>query len=499
MNPLAAFLLLPTGLLAAAACAAASSSFTMSLSPPGVVGTFVWTNACCRVSGEGLVFSFSCDGGCACGGCVATGFFSYEGYRLPARGGRCPCGGSVEPDHGIWDGDDGKPSPLPGASACFSKRVILFEDEYEDAPGVTVPWRSTETELDCSASGGPNGGRVRIELRGADGLVPYGGCPLPFERELGPFEEVSFRNAYRAVRPSGGEGGIVVRAAFEENGTGEAWTTEDRATAVRVRLCPEVYAPQNECVYRHRVGIGEVVNCEIMPDVQDVIFVVLGKGRFFSASGQYICPLKAEQNWLKVVGGGAEYVPQTSAVEPSTVRSSDVSFEAFGLLPCQAGGIALKMRLHAAPLDVSFSNVKIEEVPDVGGTRVGYFADSFFMREWYHGEQQGAGVWFPVVVDNEFLLDVAGLKKAMPQVDSRGGVSLAGTNGWTSGTLTWNVPCGWGDNDVEKGDSPVGIFADEALQIMTIDAEGNCGVQKHGNSVSRTINGLIRLNGKAVK
>lgn len=292
------------------------------------------------------------------------------------------------------------------------------------------------------------------------------------------------------------EGDIVVTATFEENGTGAAWTSEDRATAVRVRLRPEVYAPRNECPYRHRVGIGEVVNCEMTPTVQGVTFVALGEGCLFPASGQYVCPLKAEQNALKAVGGGVEYVPQMVVVEPDAVATSDVGFESLRLPSGHAGGIALRMRLHAGPLDVSFQNVKIEEIPDVGGTRVGYFADPFFMRDWYHGNEQGAGDWFAVIADNEFLLDVAGFVKELAQLDAFGFVSPAGTNGWTSGTLTWNVPCGWGGDDAKTGDEPVGTFSDEALQVMTIDAEGNCEVKKHGNAVSRTIQGLVRLNGE---
>ena len=180
-----------------------SRTFTMQVVPFGLGGAFTWTNVCCRVSGSGYTFSITCGDSCACGGCSATGYLEYEGYRLPAYGGSCGCGGSV--DHPGDDQDPDKDPPLPGASATFSKRVVFFEDEYENAPGETVPWRSTETELDCWAYGGTRGGHVRIEIRGADGLVQYGGRPLPFEQDLEPGEEVAFKNTYRAVRPSGGE------------------------------------------------------------------------------------------------------------------------------------------------------------------------------------------------------------------------------------------------------------------------------------------------------
>ena len=33
-----------------------------------------------------------------CGGCAATGYLSYEGYRLPASGGNCGCSTSESTD-----------------------------------------------------------------------------------------------------------------------------------------------------------------------------------------------------------------------------------------------------------------------------------------------------------------------------------------------------------------------------------------------------------------
>lgn len=170
-----------------------------------------------------------------------------------------------------------------------------------------------------------------------------------------------------------------------------------------------------------------------------------------------------------------------------------------GISPGQAGGVLLTLDLYVLPLDVSFSRVKIEEVPDAGGSHSGYFADTFFMPEWFHGEGQGAGEWFTVLGDNRFSNDKAGFKRALPQLDSTGSVSTIGTNGWSVGNLTWAVPCGWAALNVEKGDEPVGTFANAEQQVMTIDAEGNVEVQKHGNAVRREISGGIILNGVRVQ
>lgn len=276
-------------LLLAALCRAsawtAGPSFTMSVSPACLGGEFVWTNSCCPVVGSGLTFTYSCDGSCRCTGCAATGYYTYEGYRLPATGGACGCGasGGYPPS----EDDDTEPRPLlPGATATFSKRVIFFEDEYDNAPGERVPWRSTETVLDCRASGGVHGGRARIEIAGADGLVPYGGSPLSFERELEPGETVAFKNTYRAARPSGGADDIVATATFEENVTGWTWTSESKATAVKLRFRPQVSAPENDCEGRHRYGARELVDCIQMPSAPRVAWT-LTAGEIDETAQQY--------------------------------------------------------------------------------------------------------------------------------------------------------------------------------------------------------------------
>ena len=475
-----------------------SRSFTMQVIPSGIGGAFTWTNVCCRVSGSGYTFTVTCGDDCSCGGCSATGYLEYEGYRLPAYGGYCGCSGSIDHPGGEEDPDE-KP-PLPGAAATFSKRVVFFEDEYENAPGETVPWQSTETRLDCWAYGGTRGGHVRIEIKGADGLVQYGGSPLPFEQDLEPGEEVTFKNTYRAVRPSGGKDAIVVTATFTENETGWTETTVDKATAVKVTISPQLDAPENDSRYRHKFGIGEVVDCILTPASASVSWEC-SSGSFSSMSGKasYTAPLHSAVNSFKAVGGDSEFAPQTSVVAPQGVIARDVGYRVCDASAGQAGGICLTMTLHAIPLDVSFLGVKIEEVPDVGGSHSGYFADTFFMSEWLHGVAQKAGTWLEPYGDNAFLNDEAGFIRALPQLDENGFVSDEGTKGWKSGNLTWSVPCGWASSDVQDGDDPVGVFAQEAKQVMDIDANGNCEVRKHANRVRRNVDDTVFLNGVQVK
>ena len=491
-------------LLLAALCRASAwavgQSFTMSVSPAFLGGEFVWTNSCCPVVGSGLTFSYSCDGNCRCTGCAATGYYAYEGYRLPATGGACGCdaSGGTPPS----EDDDREPSPLlSGATAMFSKRVIFFEDDYDNAPGESVPWRSTETELVCRASGGVHGGRVRIEIAGADGLVPYGGRPLPFEQELEPGETIAFRNTYRAVRPSGSEDDIVVTATFEENVMGWTSTSESKATAVKVTISPQLDAPGNASRRRHKFGVGEVVDCLIEPASAHVSWACSGGGTFTNPRGNtvYTAPLHSTVNSLKVVGDDSEFAPQTSVVAPQGVVARNAGYRTSNATAGQAGGICLTMTLHVVPLDVSFLWVKFEEVPDVGGSHSGYFADTFFMSEWLHGIDQKAGTWLAPYGDNAFLNDEAGFTRTLPQLDEAGFVSNVGTNGWKPGSLIWEVPCGWALPNVQDGDDPVGVFAQDARQVMTIDADGNCEVRKHSNWVRRNLDDTMFLNGVQMK
>ena len=264
-------------------------------------------------------------------------------------------------------------------------------------------------------------------------------------------------------------------------------------------ISPKRDAPENPSRQRHRFGVGEAVDCAIAPETSSVMWKSVGNGVVTPKDGSfgYKCPLRAEENGLEVSGGGSCYVPQISVVEPLEVLAKDVGYWLSPeVRPGQSGGVLLTMSLYALPLDVSFSAVKIEEIPDAGGSHAGYFADTFFMPEWFHGTAQGAGVWHEVYGDNKFMCDGAGFAGALPQLDANGRVSPDGTNGWAYGNLTWNVPCGWAELDAEEDDSPIGSFAESARQAMTIDAQGNVEIRKHGNAVRREVGGAIILNGE---
>ena len=446
----------------------------MQVVPFGLGGAFTWTNVCCRISGSGYTFTVTCGDSCACGGCSATGCLEYEGYRLPASGGFCGCGGSV--DHPGDDQDPDKDPPLPGASATFSKRVVFFEDDYENAPGETVPWRSTETDLDCWAYGGTRGGHVRIEIRGADGLVQYGGSPLPFECDLEPGEEVAFKNTYRAVRPSGGEDAIVVTATFTENETDWSQTTIDKATAVKVELTPEKTV--NDCMNRHRWGVCERVWCAITPFVDCVQMQACEGAWFDSLQGGsakcLVCPEVESSGLLMLTGGGASFVPTTLTLKPRTIQARNVRQMPSSLPPGVPGGAGMELSLYVLPDDVSFMALSMQEKEsdsEIGG----YFKDEAFSAVWRHNDAMGANEWHLIGIDNFFFVDAAKMMDALILPCRKG-------------LLAWHIPILW-QSAGETGD--VTHELESVDQRFEMSESGTLRVSKFGFWVERALDGTL--------
>ncbi len=482
-----------------------SRSFTMQVTPAGLGGAFTWTNVCCHVSGSGCTFTVTCGDGCSCGGCSATGYLEYEGYRLPAYGGFCGCSGYV--DHPGGEGDPDDTPPLPGASATFSKRVVFFEDEYESAPGETVPWRSTETKLDCWAYGGTRGGHVRIEIAGADGLVPYGGLPLPFERDLEPGEEVAFKTTYRAVKPSGGKDDIVVTATFTENETGWTATTVDKATAIRLKFEPVVEAPENRSQGRHTYGVCEEVRCEQSPSAPNVSWVL--KAGKMTDKALYKCPLYAAANPITASCAGVEYTPTTAVVEPRLVTARDPGWDDFDAPVDEAGSIVMMLPLYIGPMNVSFTYLAVEEVPhedhpNAGDVHTGYFARKDLALWWHHTRLNGAGVWRNVDEETnrmgkEDVFDQAGITETLSRVNSSGLFVDDPACGWSDGRIVMATPFGWNVKGTEGETLSYKMFAKDVYATLELQSNGTFRVEKLANEVIRHVDGSVFLNGVKMK
>ena len=283
---------------------------------PPLIGSIQWdTNSCpCHAKTDSDSFNLPiCYGACSCYSCDSGGFtFNYEGYSLSFGGVECDCAPHE-------DNEEDEPRPA-SVEVSFSKRVIIFEDTYESAPNVVVPLRSTSTTLSVNAHGGPKGGMVYVSLTDGNRLVKSG-ISLPYTRYLNSGESISFDIECTGHGESASEDDIVVNATFTENETGEILATEDRMTVVRVEFMPQLLAPANHCIRRHKLGVREKLWCWFQPSSIKLNFVpIVGDGVVQGLT--YTCPLDVADRPIKVVCGDVEYIPNISVVVPNGVEAS---------------------------------------------------------------------------------------------------------------------------------------------------------------------------------
>ena len=356
--------------------------------------------------------------------------------------------------------------------------------------------RSTETVLSCSASGGGRGGFLYVSLEGADKLALYGGQSLPYSKALAANETISFTCRYRAVKASAAEGDIKVTAMFAENETETKQSAEAAATAVRVRITPEIEAPENDCVGRHMYGIREEVRCRYSPSSAPVSWRVKSGCRM---DGEILtCSLDAMENPLSILCGNAVYTPNVSIVEPSGVECREVVAETYGVPVNHAGGVGMRFELYVLPLTVSFERIAVEEVPCSEGTHTGYFAYSRFSGVWSHTEANGAGNWIDIQTGNLFGIDRPAITGELSRITDDGLLVDDDSYGWKDGELVWPIPLGWNDKGTTRGMKEYKRFDTDVTHVTEIFENGRSGVRKLGNQVYRDIDGTVNLNGRIV-
>lgn len=98
--------------------------------------------------------------------------------------------------------------PTPSVSVHFEESAVIFEDEYENSPGETVPRRSTRTTLRCTAYGGERGGNLTVDLSGMAALRLVSGTP-PSSRTLAQYETVEFEAVYEGETASSHETALL--------------------------------------------------------------------------------------------------------------------------------------------------------------------------------------------------------------------------------------------------------------------------------------------------
>ena len=272
----------------------------MTVTPDYLGGGFAWTNSCCSISSSGWTFTYACNGTCHCTGCCALGFYTYEGFVLPASGGSCGCSAEGGPWSTDETDDDGPYAG--GASATFSKSAVIFEDGYWNTPTNWVGRHSTTTELHCVAHGGPNGGHVRFDVSGAEKLNPLSGPSLPVERDVSAGKRIEFSVIYEGAEPSVSANDIAAIATFIEDVEGaEPEATTNTLTSVKVELVAKTTAPQNTDNHRHTYGVAEEISYNSFPASIDVAWTFpsdfINRG-----DGVVMCP------WSIQTGTEATYI-----------------------------------------------------------------------------------------------------------------------------------------------------------------------------------------------
>ena len=469
-------------------------------------GLFSWPGSfCCyNFAADGSPV-FNCQGNCGCGGNCNTGSitYTYVGYSRDFDGWSCSCRSSGVDDDDPHEGDDDsdEPSPPPaGVSIYFSETAVIFEDEYHPSSNLTVQARSTTTRLCCSVYGGEYGGSVLITATGIDNRLDCvaGSQTFPVYRQLEPQETFAFTNSYKAVAQSGSANDIVVTGTFIENDTDESFGDEAKATAIRVEFSPDKRAPANDSSGRHKYGVNEVIHCHQYPSSPQLSWN-LTAGTMFENNTKYRCPLDiAIGNPIKVSCGGAEFTPVISVVTPNQVVARNVRYDDFDAPLGEAGSVALIMELFIGPFDVDFREIAVEEVPDSGGTGLGYFGRRDLAAWTSHTIANGAGRWHNVTEGNKMgepeVYDQAGVTETLSRMNSSGLFVDDPNCGWQHGTIDMPNPFGWNVKDTTSG-QPVGRFAENTHDFIELEDYGKCSVQKLQNEVYRLTNGCVYLNG----
>ena len=420
---------------------------------------------------------------CECEHCYANGELVYEGrseefgcdMKDSSSGGNSPGGnGNNQPD-----------PDLPSVSVSFDKNVVIFEDRYEDSPGVFVERRSTRTKLTLTAYGGENGGTLSLPQIG--GLVGcLGNSPVP--TSVPAHATVTWEGNFEGDEASQEINDIEVRATFTDSQTNVQILSQPAcATVVEVVLHPKKelgYRP-----HRHTVGVCEVVDCWHYPPALPLVWQTTGEngGSIIERNGTkvFVSPIVNNPSTITASYGGVSFSPVLSIVEPvELICSNVVKVITNSVPPGCAGGVGMKLYLYVSPSTVSFENIAVEEVPCAEGSHNGYFTNSTFSAFWTHTYENGAGRWRNIGAGNYYGPDRSTTGYWPPQ--------------WDSGVMSWNVPIGWGYTDTADGVPPEKNFPIQYYSVWTMSPDGTITKSKHGHIISKSTNGVIRLDGVMV-
>ena len=457
---------------------------------------------CGCLSCMGFSIGFNCSTICTCHGeCHAVGGYAFENALFAVTGGVCRCGFDDPQPYGPSPHD---PSDPPSIFISFSKPAVIFEDAYEDKPGVTVARRSTRVGLTIDIYGGPHGGAFLLSDQNLSKLTKISGnVLLPYGLQLAAYESFHATGVFEGVVPSDSENDVKVIGSFLEADTDAIFGNSSQLSVVRVELSPRVAAPKNFSPHRHSYGVCELVRHLQIPSTPVVTWNPTGGGsnEMFAGSQHYRCPLDGCENPLRAEIGTVHYTPLIDVQEPFGVESTAERPIVYSnaVHKGEAGGIGMKLYLYITPLEVSFSEIAVEEVPCLTYEAEGYFTNIYFNGAFAHtGGQWGAGAgrWADVDRNNQFgEYDEAAYNDKIPWLTPNGTPTTNAAYAWTEGYVYIDNPFGWHVKGTSGNTPPYKVFGENIQDTIMLDEHGRVGVWKLNNWVIRTTNDVVSLFG----
>ena len=492
----------------------ASRVYTVAVEPYDPGGVLTWEcggmrsgtssgYGCGCLSCAGYSVWFSCTSNCTCdANCQSVGVYEFENAFFSVIGGMCRCGFDDPVETGTGTGTNNV-SPV---SVSFSSHAVIFEEAYEDSPGIMKPRRSSRVCITVDAYGGAYGGLLSVSSENLDKLTPVGGgMALPIiDHALVADEHIHITGVYEGAEASGSGNDVTLSGTFTEYFTSQQYPSGDCLTVVRVELRPHVTAPSNDSINRHKYGVCELVQHIQEPLTPAVTWNPVGGGsnETVGSGVYYRCPLYGCTNPLRAEIGAVTYPFSVDVVEPDGMESKATGPLVYSnaVHRGEAGGIGMELYLYVTPMDVSFSEIAVQEVPCFTYTVEGYSENPYFNGAFAHtGGQWGAGAgrWMDVGLDGNRLQgqDTAAYEVKIPWLTPSGNSTTNPVCAWTEGHAYMDTPLGWNVKGTRGNTPPYKQFGESLQQVFRIDRHGRVGVFKLDNSVIRTTNDVVTLMG----
>jgi hypothetical protein len=427
-----------------------------------VCGCDVGTNGVVRISED-----------CSCNPCTIRGRYGYEGYGEEFEFNYYPEEDGEEEPADPEEPVEPPEEPKPSVSVWFDKSAVIFEDEYENSPGETVPRRSTRTTLKCTAYGGERGGNLTVDLSGMGELKLVSGTS-PSSRTIVPYETVTFEAEYEAEKASSQKDGTVARAKITENETNQVFDDDDKITVVEVRKNAVATVPPFR--QRKEVGVGERADISLTPNnVASSMTVESGRVNKDGMNGfVYLAPRKACVDRLVVDVNNVEFDVCFSVLQPSGFAVKSIKGFNSGLHD-KAGNYSALIDYIPLPTNVSFYALEFMEIGMKATDATGYFAKPEYDSLLDHS-LWGDGEWFAMESYSDYFVDEIAINMELPQPWNNGG------------SFTWPIPVVWRFYQEEGVTNPL-VNQDQRFEI---DANGTSRIRKLGCTVEQCTNMSFR-------